>query len=114
MLSISLVGSEEMVGLNLKYRGKPGSTNVLSFPQNPPEQPGPHEALLGDVVICADRVAADAHQLNYSDQEMTLYLLIHGVLHLVGYEHDQPGDAERMEKEVNRIFRDFTEKRPSQ
>jgi probable rRNA maturation factor len=97
-----------MAALNLKFRGKKGPTNVLSFPQPDQEQSGSRPYLLGDVVICADRASDDAKELGYTDQEMILYLLVHGILHLVGYAHDQSADADRMAKRVEEIFRDLT------
>lgn len=94
-----------MAELNFKYRGKEGPTNVLSFSQIEGDHPGAHPGLLGDVVICTDRAADDAVDLGYSEDEMVLYLLIHGILHLVGYDHAVPLEAEAMEAKVERIFR---------
>ena len=92
-----------MSELNRRFRGKEGPTNVLSFPQSEKED-GPQPQLLGDVVICADRALSDARDLGYTEDEMVLYLLIHGVLHLVGYVHDEPQDAAEMEQRVERLF----------
>jgi len=103
-LSIMLVGAEEMADLNFKYRGKEGPTNVLSFSQIEGDHPGAQPDLLGDVVICTDRAADDARELGYSENEMVLYLLIHGILHLVGFDHAVPPEAEAMEAKVERIF----------
>ena len=108
ILSISLVRSDEMADLNLKFRGREGPTNVLSFPQPDQEESDSRPYLLGDVVICADRVCDDAKELGYTDREMTLYLLVHGILHLVGYVHDRPEDADRMAERVGQIFNDLT------
>ncbi len=63
--------------------------------------------MLGDVVICSDRARSDAEDLGYTDDEMILYLLIHGLLHLHGLHHDSPLDAEQMTGEVNDIFHKF-------
>lgn len=93
-----------MAALNFKYRGKEGPTNVLSFSQTEGEHPGAQPDLLGDVVICADRAADDAAELGYSNDEMVLYLLIHGILHLIGYDHEASPEAEAMEAKVERIF----------
>lgn len=107
MLSISLVDSHEMTELNLKYRGKEGPTNVLSFSQRDGEASPNQTDLLGDVVICSDVASDEAVQLGYSHDEMVLYLLIHGILHLHGYEHTEPPDAQAMQGEVDRIFEEL-------
>jgi probable rRNA maturation factor len=109
ILSLVLVDADEMSGLNYKYRGRKEPTNVLSFSQVEGPHVGPQLDLLGDVVICTDRAADDAAQLGYTDSEMILYLLIHGILHLAGYDHSQPLEAEEMQAEVDRIFEKFAE-----
>lgn len=97
----------EMAELNFRYRGKDGPTNVLSFSQSEGEHKSPQPGLLGDVVISGDRAADDAAELNYTTDEMVLYLLIHGILHLVGYEHQEPSEAISMEHKVEHIFRQY-------
>jgi|GEM_PF-790565 len=103
-LSISLVGAEEMAELNFRHRGKEGPTNVLAFPQREGDFSGPQMDLLGDVVICADRIAHDAEELGYTRAEMALYVLIHGVLHLMGVHHDLPARRTSMEEKVEQLF----------
>jgi probable rRNA maturation factor len=107
ILSVSLVDSHEMTQLNREYRGKEGPTNVLSFSQREGEGTPERSDLLGDVVICSDVAADEAAQLGYSEAEMVLYLLIHGILHLHGYDHAEPPDAQAMQGEVDRIFQEF-------
>jgi probable rRNA maturation factor len=106
-LSIVLVGSAEMAELNLTYRGKQGPTNVLSFSQQEGAEGAPQADLLGDVVICVDVAAEDAAELGYSNEEMVLYLLIHGILHLSGYDHQRPHDATEMQVRVESIFQEI-------
>jgi probable rRNA maturation factor len=106
IVSISLVDSIEMAELNLKYRGREGPTNVLSFSQLEGERP-PRKNLLGDVVICADRAADDAAELDYTEDQMVLYLLIHGILHLLGHTHDASEDTRDMSARVEEVFRGF-------
>ncbi|MGO9121446.1 MAG: rRNA maturation RNase YbeY [Desulfomonilaceae bacterium] len=106
IISITLVDSIKMAELNLKYRGKEGPTNVLSFSQLEGVTP-PRKNLLGDVVICADRAADDAAELGYTEDQMVLYLLIHGILHLLGHTHDVSEDARDMSARVEEIFRGF-------
>ena len=107
MLSLVLVDSAEMTELNRKYRGKDYPTNVLSFSQVEGETTAAQPHLLGDVVICTDRAADDAKELGYTEDEMVVYLLIHGILHLVGFVHDEPQDAAAMHERVNGIFDEF-------
>jgi probable rRNA maturation factor len=109
VLSIALVDSAEMEELNYTYRGKKEPTNVLSFSQIEGEHIGARSDLLGDVVINTDRVVEDAERLDYTREEMALYLLIHGILHLAGYDHSQPQDASVMADKVETIFHGFVE-----
>lgn len=104
-ISAVIVDSEKMAELNFDYRGKQGDTNVLSFSQVEAKQISADPDLLGDVVICAQRVIKDADELGYSTEEMLLYLAIHGTLHLVGYTHDSPPEASEMESKVEAVFR---------
>jgi probable rRNA maturation factor len=106
IISITLVDAGAMAELNLKYRGREGPTNVLSFSQLEGDAP-PQKNLLGDVVICADRAADDAVELGYTEDQMVLYLLIHGILHLLGHTHEYPDDAQAMSARVEEIFLKF-------
>jgi len=106
-LSVVLVDASEMAELNRGYRGKEGPTNVLSFSQLEGEGLRQHPNLLGDVVICTDRAADDAAELGYTEEEMLLYLLIHGILHLLGHVHDEPDQAATMQQRVDAIFSQF-------
>jgi probable rRNA maturation factor len=103
-VSVSLVEAEEMSRLNLKYRGREGPTNVLSFSQLEGESPGGQPHLWGDVVICGDRARDDALELGYTAEEMVVYLLIHGILHLAGYDHMLAVDERAMNEKVEDIF----------
>jgi probable rRNA maturation factor len=94
-ISVRLVGDAEMTRLNETYRGKKGATNVLSFPADlPPELELP---LLGDIVICAPVVAAEAEQQGKSASAHWAHMIIHGTLHLLGYDHIEEDDANTME-----------------
>lgn len=96
-LTIRLIDEEESAMLNAQYRGREGATNVLSFPFE--ALPGLPEdcQILGDLAICAPLVAAEAAEQGKSCTAHWAHLVIHGVLHLQGYDHLQPADAERME-----------------
>jgi probable rRNA maturation factor len=102
-VSVRLVDNEEMTQLNAKYRGKKGPTNVLSFPADlPPELELP---LLGDIVICAPVVAAEAAQQGKNTTAHWAHMTVHGTLHLLGYDHIEEDDAETMEALESAILR---------
>ena len=95
-LTIRVVGDEEMTQLNETYRHKDGATNVLSFPFEAPAQvPLP---LLGDVVICAPVVAQEAQQQHKALIQHWAHMVVHGVLHLLGYDHITEAQAQQMEQ----------------
>ncbi|MDP2506317.1 rRNA maturation RNase YbeY [Oceanobacter sp. 3_MG-2023] len=94
-LTIRLCGAEESQQLNHEYRGKDSPTNVLSFPfEAPPQVPIP---LLGDLVICVQIVTREAHEQGKSDEAHWAHMVIHGCLHLLGYDHINDDEAEEME-----------------
>lgn len=94
-ISLRIVDSEEMQALNLQYRHKDKATNVLSFPCELPE--GVDDPLLGDIVICAEVVEQEAETFAKEVHAHWAHLLIHGTLHLMGYDHIDEADAEVME-----------------
>ncbi|WP_347987117.1 rRNA maturation RNase YbeY [Methylomonas sp. AM2-LC] len=92
---VRLVDEAESAELNLQYRHKTGPTNILSFPFEAP--PGIELDLLGDLVICAPLIAKEAKQQNKLPAHHWAHITIHGVLHLLGYDHIEEQDAEQME-----------------
>jgi len=99
-ISIRIVDESESAHLNLTYRGKTGATNVLSFPADIPEVV--QSDLLGDLVICATVLAAEAVTQGKPLQAQWAHITIHGVLHLLGYDHINDDDAAVMEQlEIN-------------
>ena len=94
-LAIRIVGAKEGRSLNHHYRGKDYATNVLSFPADLPE--GVQVPLLGDLVICAPVVAREAKEQKKSLAAHYAHLTIHGVLHLLGLDHEDPREADAME-----------------
>jgi len=94
-LSIRLVENEESAELNSSYRGKEGPTNVLSFPFESPVEMTP--ILLGDLIICLPKVEQEALQQNKSLQHHWAHLVVHGCLHLLGYDHIKDDEADEME-----------------
>lgn len=95
-LAIRLVGEKEGRALNRHYRGKDYATNVLSFPAQLPE--GVRLPLLGDLVICAPVVAREARQQGKALAAHYAHLTVHGVLHLLGLNHEDNREADAMEQ----------------
>jgi probable rRNA maturation factor len=94
-ITVRLVDEAEMTSLNQTYRGKPGATNVLSFPA---DLPGELELpLLGDIVICAPVVRSEATDQHKPLQAHWAHLAVHGTLHLLGYDHIDEEEAIIME-----------------
>jgi len=94
-LSVRIVDAEEGQALNEQFRGSTGATNVLSFPfenESPESLP-----LIGDIVICAPVVAKEAREQNKALNAHWAHMMIHGVLHLLGYDHQNENDANLME-----------------
>ena len=101
-LVVRVVDRAESARLNQAYRGKSGPTNVLSFPFDPPPQI--ESQLLGDLVICAPVVADEARMQAKEPRSHWAHMLIHGILHLRGYEHETEQDAVEMETLEIRIM----------
>ena len=101
-LTIRLVDNDEMQELNREYRGKDYPTNVLSFPcdWDLPEEP----RLLGDVVIAAAVVNREAKEQKKTMEAHWAHIVIHGFLHLLGYDHIEDADAEKMENTERTIL----------
>ncbi|WP_027669774.1 rRNA maturation RNase YbeY [Rheinheimera baltica] len=96
-VTIRIVDNSESQQLNLGYRGKDKPTNVLSFPFQCP--PGIELPLLGDLVICAPVVMQEATEQGKSLNAHWAHMVIHGCLHLLGFDHINDDDAEQMEAE---------------
>lgn len=94
-LSIRLVDEVESAQLNLQYRMKSGPTNVLSFPADLPAEL--EIPLLGDLVICAPVVEREASEQGKAGSAHWAHMVVHGTLHLIGYDHIDDRDAEHME-----------------
>jgi len=101
-LSIRVVDESESAQLNQQYRHKPGPTNILSFPCESFQDTGID--LLGDLAICAPLVRREAREQNKTEQAHWAHLTVHGVLHLSGYDHLEPAQAEHMEALEIRIL----------
>lgn len=96
-LCIRIVSKEESAFLNEKYRQKNQPTNVLAFPVELPEGITLPQKILGDIVICAEIVNEEAEQQNKNLEAHWAHMIIHGLLHLLGYDHIENSDADIME-----------------
>ncbi|HTL14349.1 MAG TPA: rRNA maturation RNase YbeY [Thermomonas sp.] len=98
-LAIRIVGTREGRALNRHYRGKDYATNVLSFPAELPEglPEGVRLPLLGDLVLCAPVIAREAREQGKPLNAHYAHLTVHGALHLLGWDHADPREAECME-----------------
>ena len=95
-LALRIVGTKEGRALNRHYRGRDYATNVLSFPAELPE--GVRLPLLGDIVLCAPVVAREAKEQKKTLAAHYAHLTVHGTLHLLGWDHEDPREAECMEQ----------------
>ena len=105
-MSVALLSDSEVRGLNRAFRGKDAPTNVLSFPSasalraaSRKEEP----VFLGDVALAYETVLSEAESQGKTVLQHTAHLVVHGILHLAGFDHDGDADAERME-EVERVI----------
>jgi probable rRNA maturation factor len=96
---VRIVDEAESAELNHDYRGKQGSTNILSFPFEAPDIPGFESELLGDLVVCAPVLAKEAIEQGKPLSNHWAHIIIHGVLHLLGYDHIDEAEAEAMESQ---------------
>ncbi len=105
-IGVRVVGPAESRRLNARYRGKDKPTNVLSFPAAPlpPEASGAAHPL-GDLVICAQVVRAEALAQGKPLRAHWAHLVVHGALHLIGYDHEREPHARRMERREITVLR---------
>jgi probable rRNA maturation factor len=108
-LSLRLTGDEEVRRLNSTWRGKDKPTNVLSFPMAEPDElereAGP-ELMLGDIVLARGICQAEADDKAIALEDHAAHLIVHGTLHLLGYDHSEDGEAADMEaREVRALAR---------
>ena len=101
-VNILVVDAKEGRRYNRQFRGKDYATNVLSFPYEP--LPGEKTPLLGDLVICAPVVAREAAEQGKRLRDHYAHLTVHGVLHLLGHDHETDSEAAKMEALERRIL----------
>ncbi|MEP6888990.1 MAG: rRNA maturation RNase YbeY [Nitrospirales bacterium] len=102
-LSVEFIGDRRMRRLNAQYRGRDMTTDVLAFAMR--EAPGPRSTLLGDVVISVPRAAKQAAEQRHPVKHELAVLLIHGILHLLGYDHERSTlEARRMRQKERALL----------
>jgi probable rRNA maturation factor len=104
-LAIRIVDEDEIQSLNAQFRGKDSPTNVLSFPSQLPAELELKE--LGDIVICAPVVEREASEQKKTSYAHWAHMIVHGTLHLQGYDHNDDEEAEVMEQKEIAILAQF-------
>ncbi len=109
-LGVRVVGPAESRRLNSRFRGKNQPTNVLSFPAagipaGPPQARPPQARPLGDLVICPQVLRAEAREQRKTLRAHWAHLVVHGALHLIGYDHEHDAAASRMERREITVLR---------
>ncbi len=97
-LSIRFVDAEEGLALNRQYRGKDYATNVLTFAYNEDEELGDEDPTQADIILCTDVLVREAEEQKKTVEEHAAHLVVHGVLHAQGYDHEHDEEAEEMEQ----------------
>ncbi len=105
-ISVTFVGSEEIMELNRLFRDKDAVTDVLSFPQYEDLSEISDEAVicLGDVVICSEIALIQAEEYGHSAERELVYLLVHSIFHLLGYDHIEEGERLEMREQEEKIM----------
>jgi probable rRNA maturation factor len=96
-LSLTLINDRAMAHLNRETFGRRGPTNVIAFPLDDTPSPNGPPALLGEVVISLQTTRRQAQEFGWPWQELLDFFLIHGILHLLGFDHEEPAAAARMD-----------------
>jgi probable rRNA maturation factor len=105
-LSILIVDDPQIEILNKKYLGRTGPTNVIAFPMHTDQFSNINPELLGDVVISIETAEKEGKSIGISMKERFTELLVHGILHLLGYDHENSEqEADKMEKKSNEILK---------
>lgn len=105
-VGVLLTGDETIQALNRSYRGRDEVTDVLSFPLEPESFPTPPGQLpyLGEVAISVPQAKRQAEEAGHSLDQEVAHLLVHGLLHILGYDHEEEEDAQRMEAKEAEIL----------
>jgi probable rRNA maturation factor len=115
-LSVVLVDEATMSAYHQKYMGEPGPTDVLSFPMDelrpPNDDEDPPAGLLGDIVLCPAVTARQAQEHGRTAEAEAEYLLVHGLLHLLGFDHAEPDEKTEMFALKDTILARWASERP--
>lgn len=107
-VSLVLADDEYIRNLNKQYRGKDCATDVLSFALNEGDEPdivdGPAEVLLGDIVISLETATRQAAEFGHTLERELAFLTVHGMLHLLGYDHETPEEQQEMRAEEEHVL----------
>ena len=105
-VSVRLCDDEAIHEINRDYRGVDRATDVLSFPQfeSVEDMPEFGELCLGDVVICLDKVEEQAKEFGHSFERELIYLFVHSLLHLLGYDHMEEGEKQEMRQREEAVM----------
>jgi probable rRNA maturation factor len=104
-LSLTLLSDKPMARLNRQTFQRRGPTNVIAFPFHPEATPEGPPPLLGEVVISLETCARQARELGWPEEELFDFFLIHGILHLLDYDHDTPAREAVMEDKTRELLR---------
>ncbi|MFC0316006.1 rRNA maturation RNase YbeY [Gordonia phosphorivorans] len=116
-LSIQLVDNDTMADLHMQWMDLPGPTDVMSFPMDEltpggrPDADEPGPAMLGDIVLCPEFAAEQAKSQRHSYEHELAVLTVHGVLHLLGFDHAEPDEEKQMFGLQNQILADWYDAR---
>ena len=103
-VSLVFVDDEGITEINRQYLGRDYPTNVIAFAMNEGEFGDINPSVLGDIVISAETALRDARSEDLSSDDELDYLMIHGILHLLGYDHELPTEAAEMGKKEREVF----------
>jgi len=106
--SLRILDEAESAALNLRYRGKAGPTNVLSFTFEPPPGLPDPQPFIGDLAICAPVVEREALEQGKPLEAHWAHLVVHGILHLLGHDHRDEAEAQEMEALETRIMEELS------
>ncbi len=115
LITVTLTTPENIQGINKKYRGIDKATDVLSFPMFEKEElvkkiekkDFVHEDILGDIIISIEKVKEQAKEYEHSFERELSYMLVHGFYHLMGYDHIQEEDKQKMRPKEEKILMDL-------
>ncbi|WP_375628546.1 rRNA maturation RNase YbeY [Bartonella sp. TT67HLJMS] len=111
-ISLLFTDDKHMAQINAQWRNKNKSTNVLSFPAFPLKAGNPPGPMLGDIIIARETVVLEAEKQGKTFQDHLTHMIVHGILHLLGYDHETDNEAYQMEKLEREILQKLSIKDP--